>query len=121
MYGMKALGGLCREGEVGVGLDYAAAVAQYRLAAAHGYDAAQNALGYMYGMGYGVAQDYAEALRLYKQAAAQGLGAALRNIGIYYENGLGVAADRADAIRWYKRAAAAGHSKAADALKRLGA
>ena len=120
-YGQRTLGYLYRVGEGGVAQDYAAAVAQYRLAAAQGYYVAQNNLGYMYGMGYGVALDYAEALRWYKLAAAQGLGIALYSVGVYYEIGRSVAADRAEAIRWYKRAAAAGHSKAADALKRLGA
>jgi TPR repeat protein len=120
-YGQRMLGWLYQKGEGGVAQDYAAAVAQYRLAAAQGYDEAQNHLGFMYHMGYGVAKDYAEALRWYKLAAAQGLGMALRNVGLYYEHGLSVAADRAEAIRWYKRAAAAGYSKAAAALKRLGA
>jgi len=120
-YGQWMLGKLYYAGEGGVAQDYAAAVAQFRLAAAQGDDGAQNDLGYMYGMGYGVAQDYAEALRWYKLAAAQGIGAALDSVGRYYENGYSVAADRAEAIRWYKRAAAAGCSKAAARLNRLGA
>jgi len=120
-YGQLVLGDLYRLGEGGVAQDYAAAVAQYRLAAAQGYDQAQHSLGYMYHMGYGVALDYAEALRLYKLAAAQGLGGALFKVGACYEQGLSVAADRAEAIRWYKRAAATGCTLATDALKRLGA
>jgi TPR repeat protein len=120
-YGQRTLGWLYREGLGGVGQDHAAAVAQYRLAAAQGYDAAQNALGHMYGMGYGVAQDYAEALHWHKLAAAQGYGQALMWMGRHYEEGLSVAADKAEAIRWYKRAAASGHSHAAKSLMRLGA
>ena len=120
-YGQRTLGCLYQMGEGGVAKDNAAAVAQFRLAAAQGYDRAQHYLGYMYGMGYGVALDYAEALRWYKLAAAQGLGVALNNVGFYYEKGYSVAADRAEAIRWYKRAAAAGWHQAADNLKRLGA
>jgi len=120
-YGQRTLGRLYREGKGGVAQDNAAAVANYRLAAAQGYDGAQCALGYMYHTGYGVAKDYAEALRWHKLAAAQGLGTALDNVGVCYENGLSVAADRAEAIRWYKRAAAAGHPRAAASLKRLGA
>jgi len=123
-YGQCTLGDLYYSGEGGVAQDYAAAVAQYRLAAAQGYDMAQNDVGV-----YGVAHDCAEVLRWYKLAAAQGLGMALynvgmfyeKNVGLYHENGRSVAADRAEAIRWYKRAAAAGHSHAADRLKRLGA
>jgi len=120
-YGQRALGRLYEEGEGGVAQDYAAALAQYRLAAAQGYDTARNDLGVMYGQGHGVAQDRAEALRWYKLAAAQGLIVAFKNVGLYHEKGYGVAADRAEAIRWYKRAAAAGLSAAADILKRLGA
>ena len=120
-YGQLVLGRLYQEGKGGVAQDYAAAVAQFRLAAAQGYDDAQNWLGCMYNVGYGVALDHAEALRWYKLAAAQGYGAALNNVGVYYEYGLSVAADRAEAIRWYKRAAAAGSHEAPGALKRLGA
>ena len=120
-YGKYVLGFLHRLGVGGVAQDYAAAVAQFRLVAAQGFDMAHCDLGTMYGMGYGVARDYAEALRLYKLAAAQGLNMGLRNVGMHYEEGRGVAADRAEAIRWYKRAAAARCSQAADALKRLGA
>jgi len=120
-YGQLVLGRLYRMGAGGVAQDYAAAVAQFRLAAAQGYHTAQNCLGFMYDRGFGVAQDYAEALRWYKLAAAQGNGAALNNVGWLYENGWSVAADEAEAIRWYKRAAAAGHSGAGNNLKRLGA
>jgi len=120
-YGQWMLGWLYRVGKGGVAQDYAAAVAQFRLAAAQGYDMAQCNLGYMHGMGHGIAKDKAEALRLYKLAAAQGLGWALNNVGWYYEKGYSVAADRAEAIRWYKRAAEAGWHEAADNLRRLGA
>ncbi len=120
-YGQRTLGRLYQTGAGGVAQDDAAAVAQYRLAAAQHYDAAQYYLGYMYDNGYGVAQDKAEALRYYKLAAAQGLGVALYNVAVYYEKGWVVVADRAEAIHWYKRAAAAGGSAAADRLKALGA
>ena len=50
-------------GKGGVAQDYAAAVVQYRLAAAQSYDLAKTELGYMYDMGYSVAKDFAEALR----------------------------------------------------------
>ena len=120
-YGQRTLGSLHHKGAGGVARDDSAAVAQYRLAAAQGYDSAQNNLGYMYDKGYGVAQDDAEALRWYKLAAAQGLGVSLYGVGLYYEQGWSVAADRDEAIRWYKRAAAAGRSEAAGALRRVGA
>jgi len=120
-YGQRMLGYFYRVGKGGVAQDYAQAVAQFRLAAAQGYDEAQNDVGSMYGNGHGVAQDRAEALRWCKLAAAQGLGVALFNVGVYYEKGWRIAADKAEAIRWYKRAAAAGWHQAKDHLKRLGA
>jgi TPR repeat protein len=120
-YGQVTLGKLYRAGEGGVAQDYAAALAQYRLAAAaqQNYDSAQNSLGYMYACGFGVAQDYAKALRWFKLAAAQGFGASLNQVGVFYEMGCSVAADEVEAIRWYKRAAAAGHPDAPNALERL--
>ena len=78
------------KGEEGVVQDYAAAVAQYRLAAAQGYDRAQIDLGNMYSKGYGVAQDYH---RLLKRAAVEQAGGSSRAchgaasciVGVYYE------------------------------------
>jgi len=120
-YGQVVLGRLYLDGDGGVAQGCAAAVAQFRLAAAQGYDVAQWYLGDMYRYGWGVARDYAEALRLYKLAAAQGLCIALYNVGLFYEDGCGVAADRVEAIRWYKRAQATGLVSAAAHLRRLGA
>jgi len=119
-FGQFVLGYLYYKGAGGVERDYAAALAQYRLAAAQDYDVAQNWLGIMYGTGLGVAQDRAEALRWHKLAAAQGCGGAIWYVGVYYENGYGVSADEAEAICWYKCAAAAGDEDAPDDLKRLG-
>jgi TPR repeat protein len=120
-YGQFMLGCLYYWGEGGVAQDHAAAVAQFRLAAAQNFDAAQHWLGLLYRLGWGVAHDDAEALRWFKLAAAQGLSEALYCVGHFYEMGWSVAADRAEAICWYKRAQAAGDSIGAGALKRLGA
>jgi len=120
-YGQIMLGRLYRWGEGGVAQGYAAAVAQYQLAAAQGYDEAQCCLGHLYLDGQGVARDYTAALRLYKLAAAQGCGWALFSIGHVYMKGHGVAADEAGAIHWLKRAAESGHRLAAHQWKRLGA
>jgi hypothetical protein len=122
-YGQWALGELYRtgvKGTEGVTKDYKKAVAQYGLAAAQGYDVAQNSLGLMYDQGLGVAQDYAQALFWYKLAAAQWFGAAMYNVGTCYEDGLCVAADKEAAIRCYKQANSAGCEMAADKLRRLG-
>ena len=100
-YGQVVLGRLYRVGVGGFAQDYAAAFAQFRLAAAQGYDVAQCCLG---------EGDYTESLRLYKLAAAQGLIEAMYNIGHTHMKGSvwpRVAADNAEANRWYTRAAAA--------------
>jgi TPR repeat protein len=122
-YGQWALGELYRTGVKGPGgftKDYKKAVAQYGLAAAQGYDVAQNSLGLMYGQGLGVAQDYAQALFWFKLAAAQWFGAAMYNVGTWYENGRCVAANKEEAIRCYKQANSAGSEYAADKLRQLG-
>jgi len=119
-YGQLTLGALHDYGRGGVAVDYAQAVAFYRLAAAQGLDEAQQGLGCMHYNGLGVDRDYAEALRWWRLAAAQGHPQALYWVGFCHEEGLGVAADVAEAIRWYRRAQAAGH-EAADELLELGA
>ena len=118
-YGQYALGVLDSLGEGGVALDYAQALALYRLAAAQDFDQAQNTLGYMHYQGDVVAQDYAEALRWYQLAAAQGLLQALFKVGLCHEHGRGVPENEAEAIRWYRRAQAAGDADAAAAVQRL--
>ena len=120
-YGQMVLGRLYENGVGGVALDYAQALALYRLAVAQNLDGAQFHLGDMYGCGHGIAQDYAEALRLSYLAAAQGYPWAYQIVAIYHELGLGVLKIKAEAIRWYRRAQAAGHPYAATDLKRLGA
>ena len=126
----SGVGGVARDwlqevgAEGGVVRDLAAAIAQYHLAAAQGYDVAQAEFGYLHfnGNRY-IPQNFSESMRWLKLAAVQGNYMAMGMVGWYYENGFnrgGVAADRAEAIRWYKRAVAAGHSEVADDLKRLG-
>ena len=116
-YGQYVLGHVYQWGE-GI-INYAKALALYRLAAAQNFDAAQCELGFMYSHGCGVAQDHAEALRLYQLAAAQGHPAALFNVAYYHEEGRCVRKNKAEAIRWYRRAQAAGDYGAADELQRL--
>ena len=70
-YGQFTLGLLHHSGEGGLAVDYAQAVAFYRLAAAQGLDAAQFELSDMYRYGWGVARDDNEALRWFMLAAAQ--------------------------------------------------
>ena len=118
-YGQYMLGHVYQWGE-GI-INYAKALALYRLAAAQNFDEAQWSLGDMYFLGRGVAEDLAEALRLYQLAAAQGHPDALYNVAYCHEEGRGVRKNKAEAIRWYRRAQAAGQPDAAAKLHRLGA
>ena len=97
----------------GVTQDYTEALRWYRKAAAQGYAAAQNNLGFMYDNGRGVPQDYTEAVRWYSKAAAQGLAAAQSNLGFMYDNGQGVTQDYVQAHKWFNIAASRGNAKAA--------
>jgi len=118
-YGQFVLGFLYRHGWNGLDEDYAAAAAQFRLAAAQGLDAAQSGLGFLYVLGSGVVKDVAEGLRLLKQAAEQGFPEAFDRIGWCHENGYGVPKDEAEAILWYQRALAAGDTSAKSDVRRL--
>jgi TPR repeat protein len=113
-YGQLTLGMLHHWGGGGLAVDYAQAVAFFRLAAAQGLDEAQRRLGHMYYCDLGVAGDYAEALRWYQLAAAQGHPTALHCVAECHEQGQGVAANVAEAMRWYRRARAAGYTDDAD-------
>jgi len=84
----------------------------YRLAAEHGYAAAQNNLGVMYDNGEGVPQDDKEAFKLYRLAAEQGYATAQGNLGVMYAKGEGVPQDDKEAVKWFRRAAEQGHAVA---------
>ena len=114
-HGQWTLARFYYRGEGGVAMDYDAGVALWRLAAAQGYDRAQDDLG----SHFQCAEEDAEALVWFMRAAAQGHGRALYMVGVFYENGYSVAADEVEAMRWYKCAAEAGWSDAADSLMRL--
>jgi len=121
-YGQYVLGWSHQKGGGGVAVDYARAVAFYRLAAAQGLDEAQYELGDMYRHarirhGCGVAEDHAEALRLYQLAAAQGYAQALFMVA--YCRDRHSSETNAEAIRCYMRAHAAGHPLAAAEVRRL--
>jgi len=118
-YGQCVLGTFYNYGWNGLDRDYAAAAAQYRLAAAQGLDAAQCALGFLYAFGSGVVEDREEGLRLFKQAAEQGFPEACYQIGWCYEKGYGVPIDEAEAILWFQRALAAGDTSAKSSLRHL--
>ena len=119
-YGQWMLGYMYYHGVGSVAVDYAQALALYRLAAAQNFDKAQCSLGDMYSLVICVAQDHAEALRWYQLAAAQGHPEAMYCIADCHYGGRGVPENMTVAILWYRRAQAAGHSRAAVALHMMG-
>jgi len=66
------------------------------------------------------ASDMKIAADWFTRAAEQNLAPAQFNLALMYERGLGVSRDLGIAKGWYRRAAVQGHSKAAEALIRLG-
>jgi TPR repeat protein len=118
-YGQCVLGILYHYGLGDLHQDYAAAAAQYRLAAAQGLDVAQSGLGFLYALGAGVVEDHEEGLRLLRQAAEQGFHEAFDRIARCHEYGYGVPKDEAEAILWYQRAVAAGYGPAKSNVRRL--
>jgi len=118
-YGQFTLGELHYSGAGGLARDDAQAVEFYRLAAAQGFDGAQNQLGYMYYFGLCVARDYAEALRWSQLAATKGHPSAMYRVAKCHEYGHSVPKNKAKAIQWFRLAQAAGITEAADALRVL--
>jgi TPR repeat protein len=78
----------------------------YRLAAGHGFAAAQYELGRWYENGIGVPQDYSEAVKWYRLAADQGYADAQLNLGRMYAAGHGMPQDYMSAYMWLNLAAA---------------
>jgi TPR repeat protein len=87
--------------------NYAAAVADFRLAAQQGDAYAQFNLGIMYSKGHGVPQNYAKALKWYKLAAKQGDAWAQISLGNMYSKGQGVPQNDPEAYKWTALAKAA--------------
>ena len=81
-----------------------------------GFEAAQNALGHMYGDGIVVRKDPAEAAKWYRKAADQGQLGAQVSLGVMYANGQGVPKDAAEAVKWFRKAADQGHVQSQVAL-----
>ena len=69
-------------------LSYAEALECYRKAAALGFAAAQNNLGFCYQEGAVVPRNYPEAVKWYRKAAAQGFAAAQNNLGVCYRDSI---------------------------------
>lgn len=94
------------------------AVFYWRLAANHGYVAAQTGLAIMYENGLGgLAKDEEQAVLLYQLPADQGDDVAQNNLGVMHDNGRGgLKKDKEEAIRLFKLSAARGNE---DAQKNL--
>ena len=113
--------GNCYRNGAGVKKDPATAIHWYRMAAANGQDDALNSLGYCARHGIGCKRNEKEAVRYYRSAAESRHPSGCYNMGFSCEKGLGLRRDRNEAVEWYRKAAALGHSKAEEALRRLGA
>ena len=73
----------------GVAIDYARAMAAYKVDAKAGDAVSQYQVGMMYYKGYGVDKDYAQALPWLEKAAAQDYPAAVDTLADMYLGGLG--------------------------------
>ncbi len=99
--------------------NFAAAIEQYRKAAAAGFALAENNLGILYETGQGVPKDPEQAVAWYRKAADQGLAGAQNQLGLMYQNGWGVAVDFAQATDWFRKAAEQGFAPAQSNLAQL--
>ena len=70
-----------------VTINYVEAIKWFRSAAAKGYAAAQNNLGFVYENGMGLTTDYVEAAKWYKLAARQGYAGAQGHLDRLYRTG----------------------------------
>jgi len=85
--------------------DYAAAVVEFRSAAAQDDMFALNVLGTMYAQGLGVERNYKLALDNFFKAQALGSPDASANLARMYATGIGIPQDNASALRYYRDAA----------------
>ncbi len=91
-------------------VDYPAALAQFKQAAAKNEPQAFVEIGKLYEHGWGVARSPATAFGQYKKAAQLGSRAGKRELGICYMNGFGTTKDYFQALKWLEIAAKAGDS-----------
>ena len=76
----------------------------------------RDALGMMYGKGYGVDQNFEQAVFWYEQAALKIYAPAQANLGNMYETGHGVERNFKQAVFWYEQAALQGFVQAQNNL-----
>ncbi|MDD5176373.1 MAG: TonB C-terminal domain-containing protein [Sterolibacterium sp.] len=92
--------------------EFAAAFAEFSVAAGKDDPFAQNVLGTMYVQGRGVRQDYKLAMDWFYKAQILGFPEAMANLAKMYAQGLGVPQNNAAALQYYREAAFAGFQPA---------
>ena len=100
-------------------IDYARAMAAYKVGAEGGHAVCQYQLGMMYQNGDGVAVDYKQAVAWLEKAAAQDHPNAVGSLGAMYMDGEGVTPSLRRARELYKRAIKLGDSKAVENMQDL--
>jgi TPR repeat protein len=111
------LGGMYRDGGMGLKQNFKRAVQLFELAAAQGHAEAQQKLGLCYARGQGVEIDRKTAVQWWRRAAEHGYAGGQCNLGFASFHGMGAPQSYEEAARWFGLAAAQGM---ADALFNLG-
>jgi len=103
----------------GVAVDYARAIAAYKVAAEGGYVVSQYQVGMVYYRGCSVDVDYEQAIPWFEKAAAQDMPEALTALGGIYYNGQGMPPSFRHAREYWKRAIELGNSLAVENMRVL--
>ena len=114
----EAIGCIYRWG-VGVAIDYARAMAAYKIGGEGGDAGCQWQVGFMYYRGLGVAVEFKQALLWIEKAAAQDLPSAVGQLGAMYARGKGVTPSWRRARELYRRAIELGNSQAVKSMQNL--
>ena len=99
-------------------IDYARAMAAFKVSAEGGQAGCQWGVGSMYYYGQGVAADYKQAVPWIEKAAAQDHPTAVGSLGVMYLKGEGVTPSWRRARKLYQRAIGLGNSQAVEASPR---
>ena len=100
-------------------VDYARAMAAYKVGAEDGEPTSQWRIGFMYTQGQGVDVDYVQALPWIQKAAAQDHPAAIGQLGTMYYQAQGVTPSFCRSREYFKRAIELGDSQSVENLRDL--
>ena len=114
----EAIAGIYFWGQ-GAAIDYARAMAAYKVGAEGGDAGCQYSLGSIYIHGVGVAVDYQQTRLWLEKAVAQDHPAAVRALGVMYKQGKGVTPSYRRARELFKRAIELGLSQAEENMQLL--